>query len=605
LLAAWPLAALDRDAFTFTRYSLTASIRPAEHGFDAHGRLELRNDSTSPQQQLALQISSSLSWKQILLADGQEVSYITQPYTSDIDHTGALEEAVITLPQAIPPGGSIALEVSYAGEISRESGRLTRIGAPDNMALASDWDEIRERFGAVRGLGYVTWYPVSIEAVSLSEGTTVFAALERWKQRHQQTSLQVTLSLALGPAAGPLSLVTNGRATEVAGKEASQPGFSSSRGARLTATTVRAEFPAGSTPVFAFGEFVKLERPALTVLHAPEHGSAAQDYAESAEKTERILADWFGPLRHKPELIELADSNAIPFSSGAMLLAPLRWASSGEQRELLLARKLVESSVPSPRRWISAGLARFGQALVRERQAGRAAASEFLGQILPDLIPAERNQPQQAQTPGTSDATATAPAASSASASAAGGSAAGQAQRESLVNTSDEVLFSGKAAYVWWMLRDMVGDAPLAKAIASYRPAQDRQASYMQSLIEAQFTPKKDLEAFFESWVYRDLGLPDFRIDAANARETLANNYVVSVTVENLTPVWSEVPVIVRDARGNTRQARIQVPGNAKATTRITTQWQPTDAEVNDGSVPELDFSNNKKEVSNQRKPSE
>ena len=91
---------------------------------------------------------------------------------------------------------------------------------------------------------------------------------------------------------------------------------------------MRAEFTAGSTPVFAFGEFVRLERPALTVFHSPDDGSVAQDYADSAEKAERVLADWFGPLRNKPELIELADPNAVPFASGAMLLAPLRSTSA-------------------------------------------------------------------------------------------------------------------------------------------------------------------------------------------------------------------------------------------------------------------------------------
>ncbi len=595
LLAAGPLRALDRNAFTFTSYSLRANIRPAEGDFEASGTLDLRNDSAAPQQQVALQISSSLTWKQILLAGGQPVAYITQTYTSDIDHTGALEEAVINLPEAVPPRGSLKLQVSYGGEISRDSGRLTRIGAPEDVARASDWDEIGERFGAVRGLGYVTWYPVSIEAVSLSEGTTVFAALERWKQRHEKTPLQVTFSLVpSGSGVLQLSLITNGHTTGAAGNEASEAGFSSSKGERLQAATVRAEFSAGATPVFAFGEFVKLERPALTVLHAPEHGAAAQDFAAAAEKAERVLADWFGPLKRKPELVELTDPDAAPFSSGTMLLTSLQSAASEQERELLLARSLVEASFSSPRPWISAGLARFGQALVRERQAGRAAASQFLGKILPALIPTERDAaaPAAASTPKNAD---DAPAA---------GPDVGRTQRESLINTHDEVLYSGKAAYVWWMLRDMVGDGTLSKAIASYRPAQDRQPAYMQSLIEAQFTPRKDLEAFFDSWVYRDLGLPDFRIEAANARETLKNTYVVSVTVENLTPVWSEVPVIVRDANNDSRLARVQVPGKSKAIIRITIQGPPAIAEVNDGSVPELDYSNNKKDVSGTGAPS-
>ena len=185
-LAAFPLQALDRNAFTFTRYSLKATIRPAEHEFQASGTIELRNNSESPQKQVPLQISSSLSWQQIELEGHQPVAYITQSYTSDIDHTGALQEAIVTLPEALAPGGTLKLEVSYGGEITRSSGRLTRIGAPESMALQSDWDEIGERFGAVRGLGYVTWYPVSIEAVSLSDGSAVFDAIARWKRANSR-----------------------------------------------------------------------------------------------------------------------------------------------------------------------------------------------------------------------------------------------------------------------------------------------------------------------------------------------------------------------------------------------------------------------------------
>jgi hypothetical protein len=153
------------------------------------------------------------------------------------------------------------------------------------------------------------------------------------------------------------------------------------------------------------------------------------------------------------------------------------------------------------------------------------------------------------------------------------------------------------------MLRDIVGDAALTKAIAAYRPEQDRDAAYVQRLVEAQFTPPRDLQSFFDSWVYHDYGLPDLRIEAANARQTMENNHVVSVTVENLTRVWVEVPVVVSGASGITRATHIQVPGNAKSTTRISFQGVPTTAEVNDGSVPELDFSNNKKEVLMSGKP--
>jgi hypothetical protein len=568
VLAAFPLHALDRNAFTFTRYSLKANIRPAEHEFQASGTIELRNDSNSPQKEVPLQISSSLAWKEIQLEGRKPVAYITQNYTSDIDHTGALEEAIVTLPEALPPGATLKLEVSYGGEIKRNSSRLTRIGTPESMGLRSDWDEIGERFGAVRGLGYVTWYPVSMDAVSLSDGTALFDAIARWKQRHEQTTIRVALSLSFDAAhAAQFSLVTSGHAQPGAPEQ--PEAFSSSKGSRVTIAAVETDFQAASTPVFAFGEFQKLDGLALTVLHAPDQGGVARDYADSAEQAERVLADWFGPLKNRPELVALQDPNDAAFESGNLVLAPLRPMSS-QGRQLVLARTLVHGSILSPRKWVSDGLARFGQALVREHQTGRVSANDFLAQVLPALVQTERDMAPEA---------------------------ANRAERESLINTNDELLYTGKSAYVWWMLRDIVGDTALTKAIAAYRPEQDREAVYVQRLIEAQFTPPRDLQAFFDSWVYHDYGLPDLRIDTANARQTVEENYLVSVTVENLTRVWVEIPLTVRSAIGAIRLARLQVPGNAKSTTRITFQGVPAAVEVNDGSVPELDPSHNKMQV--------
>lgn len=575
-LAAFPLHALDRDAFTFTSYSLKVNIRPTEHEFQASGTIELRNDSNSPQKEVPLQISSSLAWKEIQLEGHQPVAYIKQSYTSDIDHTGALEEAIVTLPEALAPGATLKLEVSYGGAIRRSSGRLTRIGAPESIIAQSDWDEIGERFGAVRGLGYVTWYPVSIEAVSLSDDNAMFDAIARWKRRHEQTTIHVALSLSFDAAhAAPLSLVTSGSAQPAASGQS--PAFSSSKGSHVTVSTVATDFPAASTPAFAFGEFLKLEGLALTVFHAPDQAEVARTYADSAEQAERVLADWFGPLKIKPRLVALHDPNAAAFESGDLVLAPLRPMTS-QARQLAMARSLVHGSVASSRKWVSEGLARFGQALVRERQTGRSSANEFMAQVLPALIQTERAAGSVAED-------------------------ANRVERESLINTSDELLYTGKGAYVWWMLRDIVGDAALTKAIAAYRPEQDREAAYVQRLVEAQFTPPRDLQGFFDSWVYHDYGLPDLRIDAVNARRTIENNYVVSVTVENLTRVWVEIPVVVSGASGIARATHIQVPGNAKSTTRISFQGVPATAEVNDGSVPELDISNNKKEVLMSGKP--
>jgi len=46
--------ALDREAFTFTRYDLEARVEPEQQRLGVRGRITLRNDSASPQKNVAL-----------------------------------------------------------------------------------------------------------------------------------------------------------------------------------------------------------------------------------------------------------------------------------------------------------------------------------------------------------------------------------------------------------------------------------------------------------------------------------------------------------------------------------------------------------------------
>ena len=61
---------------------------------------------------------------------------------------------------------------------------------------------------------------------------------------------------------------------------------------------------------------------------------------------------------------------------------------------------------------------------------------------------------------------------------------------------------------------------------------------------------------------------------------------MTAVTVENLGEAGCEVPVLVRSASAEGRE-RLLVPAKSKATVRISLTGAPTEAEVNDGSVPE------------------
>src|SRR2546427_12027788 len=189
---AFQASALDREAFTFTNYDLDVRVEPEQQRLAVRGKLTLRNDSASAQKNISLQVSSTLDWRSIQVS-GKPVQFVTQPYTSDIDHTGVLSEAIVTLPQPVLPKGTIELEIGYEGTIPLDATRLTRIGVPEELAKHSDWDQIGRSFTAVRGIGYVAWYPVAIEAANLSEGNSVFSAAGRWKRREAEASMRIRL----------------------------------------------------------------------------------------------------------------------------------------------------------------------------------------------------------------------------------------------------------------------------------------------------------------------------------------------------------------------------------------------------------------------------
>ncbi len=152
--------AIDREAFTFTKYDLEIRLEPEQQRLGARGKITLRNDSALPQKIAVLQISSSLAWRSIKV-EGKGVQFVSQPYASDIDHTSALSEAIVTLPAEIKPKESVELEIGYEGTIVQDGTRLTQIGIPEDIAKHSSWDQISPTFTAVRGAGYVAWYPIA------------------------------------------------------------------------------------------------------------------------------------------------------------------------------------------------------------------------------------------------------------------------------------------------------------------------------------------------------------------------------------------------------------------------------------------------------------
>lgn len=547
-----PVSALDREAFSISRYDLNATVEPEQQRLAVRGTITLRNESDAPQKNISLQISSSLSWLSIKV-NGKPLEFLSQAYTSDIDHSGALSEAIVTV-QPISSGKTIDLEVAYEGTISQDTTRLTKVGVPAETARHSDWDQIGRAFTAVRGIGYVTWYPVSTEAASLSDRDSVLATVGRWKQRESQAEMKVNLCLPGNSAEG-----TSNPQSEM---------FMNDGGAEKNVSSACETYAfsqLGQTvPLFVLGNYSKILRQDAIIHYLPEHKSGADDYALALDQATPAVDELLAARERKPsyksEVLDLPDARDAAFESGNALLIPLLQNDTG----LLLAaaRQVAHAAFPSPRLWISEGLAGYAQAAYMQNQKGRAAAIAYLQGHRAALVQSEKENLAQADA---------------------------KAAAHSLINDPDQFYVETKAMNVWWMLRDMVGETAFAEALRNYNPAEDRDAYYMQKLFEAR--AHRELAWFFDDWVYRDRGLPELRILSVYPRQLVGGGYLVTVTVENSGQAGAETPVTLHMAEGESTE-RLVVPGNSKASVRIRAPMLPQEATVNDGSVPEANSAN-------------
>jgi hypothetical protein len=540
---------LDREAFSFINYDLTLQVEPEQHRLGVRGKVTLRNDSSTPQKIAVLQISSSLDWRSVKAGD-KVVQFVTQPYASDIDHTGGLSEAIVTLPQPVAPRGTIELEIAYEGVILLDATRLTRIGTPEEGANSTDWDQIAPNFTAVRGAGYVAWYPIATEVANLSEGNSLFEVLGRWKNREAGSKMHLHLAMSVAFQAEPQT-VFNGMNCMPTKKDRMEAVWD------CVPQLLRLD-----APTLVIADYQVLERPAVEVRYLPGHDVAAANFAEAADKVLPLITDWFGPIREKAKTADLPDPKAAAFESGALLLTPLA-SDDSKLAGLAAAHQLTHAAFVSFRPWIEEGLAHFAQALYLERETGRRSALDYMGLHRFALGEIE----VQTTVPRSEDEV-----------------------NRSLVNTISEEMYRSKAMYVWWMLRDMVGETALKKAIAAYRPEQDKEPSYMQRLIAAQ--TQRDLEWFFDDWVYRDRGLPNFKVESAFSRKTLTGSFMLTITLDNLGTAGAEVPLIVKFGGGEIMR-RLEVRAKNKAVIRVEVPAAPQAIVVNDGSVPESDITNN------------
>lgn len=548
---------LDREAFTFTKYDLDVRIEPEQQRLSVRGSLTLHNDSKTPQKNGVLQISSSLTWRSIQ-ADGKPLQFVRQPYTSDIDHTGELSEAIVTLPTEVAPGNSVELTVGYEGTVTLDGTRLTRIGMPKESAIHTDWDQISRLSSAVRGAGNVVWYPVAMDAANLSDEGSLFETLGRWKVRESNAAMSFKLTYSPTNEGRSPTLICDAEGNRMF------EGMGSAQGVFAQCDFSPLGFQA---PSFVLAEYAFLDAPQLRIFYREEHKDSAEKFAQAAAAAAPFVTEWVGAIRRKVMVAELFDPGASPFESGLMLLTPLG-DTDPKLLQIAMVHELTHAAFASNRPWVSEGLAHFMQAAYREHQQNREAALDFLGLHRAAVMDAERSTASKSK-----DAAS---------------------REQPLIATAIDEFYRSKAAYVWWMLRDMLGDDVLKKTLAAYKADEDKDPAYLQHLLEAE--SKRNLQWFFDDWVYQDRGLPDFRAESAFPRQASQDNYLITVTVENLGAAGAEVPVTIHFDGAEITQ-RVEVRAKTKAVVRVATPKRPTQVTVNDGSVPESNVRNNEFKV--------
>ncbi len=570
----------EREALTFTAFNTNVHLRPAAQQIAVRALLTVRNDGHSPLAHIPLQISSSLDWETIRLA-GHDVAFTVATLNSDVDHTGQLHEAAIALPSPLAPGATLELDVTYSGTIPQSAQRLITIGTPTAAALHTDWDSIAVDFAGLRGFGNVVWYPVSSVPVILGDGARVFDEMGEHKLRMAAAHFRLTLTDEFPHGQAPTVALINGHIVPLA----------------LTEPTTAGEEVAGIATASLDEPALGFEAPSLflavrnshqatntTLYTIPDDDSAVESWASAAAFVTPFLQGWLGQVpRSQLTILDLPDPEDASFETGSLLVTVVQQATQDQLDDVFahgLAHAWMCTSTSSPPAWLSEGVAHFMGTLWLEKQQGRKKALESLESGRTALALAELASP-------------------------------GEGPGQPLAQAISPVYYRTKATDIFWMLRDLAGDAALSAAFRAYSPTEDAarglgpdaHPEYFEKLIEQAAVnsgessslgtapePRRDLSWFFSDWVNADKGLPDIAIDSVFPSHTEGDNWLVAVNLSNSGYAAAEIPVTVSNPLTSVTK-RVIVPARGKVTQRILMQGRPTNVQANDGTVPETEAS--------------
>jgi hypothetical protein len=579
-------------AVTFTAFDLDVHLRPAEQHLAVRAQLTIRNDGKTPLTRIPLQLSSSLNWERIRI-DGPEGQKPVGPkkdavfqvatLNSDTDHTGQLHEAVVPLAQPLAPGESLRVDAAYSGVIAPSAQRLLAIGAPQDAALRTEWDQISLPFTGLRGFGNVVWYPAASVPVLLGDGARLFDEIGEHKLRLTGAQFRLRLTVEFPHGQAPTVTLINGRTAPLTITESGAT-LDQNQEVNSVATADSGDSTLGFE---APSLFVAIRTPHpgtnLTAWTLAEDDLSQQFWTTAATAVTPFLQGWLGQQpRSQLTLLDLPDPEDAPFETGSLLAVPLREPAPQTNLKTnpaslngILVHAFTHAWLQSPTAqqpppaWLNEGVATFMGTLWVEKQRGREVALGALEADRAALALAEPESP-------------------------------GQSAGQPLAQAISPVYYRTKAAYVLWMLRGLAGDHALSAALRAYNPVAHNPDTNKNSgnpaargafekLLEAT-AGSPDLAWFFADWVDADKGLPNLSIDGVFPEPASSDNWLVAVHLGNAGYAAAEIPVTVRSAMASVTQ-RVRIPARAKTVQRFLIQGKPTEVQANDGTVPEIQAS--------------
>ncbi len=546
----------EREAIRFSAYDMDVHVETAERHIGVRALMTVRNAGSAPLKRIPLQISSSLTWDRIR-ADGQDVKFPVATINSDADHTGQLHEAAVPLATPLAPGQSVKLDVTYSGDIVPNAKRLLAIGTPSRDALRADWDGIGIDFTGLRGFGDVVWYPVSSVPALLGNGAQLFNEIGRQKLHLTGTSFSLRLTVEFPSGKAPTVAVIDGHAIPLKVTDRGTYNLPGVATASLDHSTLGFEAP---SLFLAIRNHHALNN--INLWTVPADDPAVSSWSAADTMVMPFLKGWLGdkPSRQLT-ILDLPDVDDTPYEDGPFLATGVMPGAASRIANIL-AHALTHAYLQSPQAWLNEGVADFMSTLWIERQQGRAKALGSLEAARPALALVEPSSP-------------------------------GISSGEPLTQAYTPAYYRTKAAYVFWMLRNLTSEQTLSKALRAYIAAQDATAasgkatdpSFQELLKEA--GSQRDLSWFFNQWVNADYGLPDLRIDHVYPSAVDAGNWLVAIDMSNSGYAAAEVPLTVTSTATSLTR-RVMIPAQGKIVKRILIQGKPTQVQLNDGSVPEV-----------------